>query len=88
MNATERLKNHQSRVLDKLIQAPDDEEVVKDDGLALVQLHPRPLKVKVDVQVFQELRDRVFVRVGLLLNHLDQVFEGVTTTPINDDSCR
>ena len=37
----------------------------------------RAVKVEVDVQALDELCDGVPVRVGLLLDHLDEVLEGV-----------
>lgn len=50
MYATESLKDHESGVLNKLLQAPNDEKVIDNDSLALVQLQTGSLEVKVDVQ--------------------------------------
>lgn len=85
MNPAEGLEDHETRVLHKLIQTSDDEEVVDDDRLAFVQLQAGALKVKVHVEMFQELCDGVLVRVRLLLDDLDQILQCIPATAVNDD---
>lgn len=88
MNPTECLKDHQPGAFDELIEIAVDEEVVGDDVLALVELQARALEVEVDVQMFQELRDGIFVRVRLLLDDLHQVLQSVAATAVDDDGDR
>lgn len=70
MDAAECLEDHESCVLDEVVETRDQEEVIVQHGLTLVQLQSSRLKVKVDVQVLQELSNRVLVRVRLL-HHTD-----------------
>lgn len=87
MDTAERLEDHQTGIFDELLQTSDDEEIVHDHRLALVQLHPGALEVKVHVQVFQELGDWVAVGVRLLLDDLYQILESVSPASVDDDSC-
>ena len=53
--------------------AVHDEEVVGKERLAIAQLLLGSLKVELDVERGEELRDGVRVRVALLLDHLHEV---------------
>lgn len=68
------LKDEEACVLDKLVSAGDEEEVVRQNSLALAQLLLCALKVKVDVEALDELGDRIAVEVVLLLNNLRTQF--------------
>ena len=77
MNPAEGFKDHHPGVLDKIIQAGHQEEVVHQDRLAVPQLLLGSVKIKVDIQVLDEGGDGVLVGVGLLLDDLDQVLHDV-----------
>ena len=66
MNAAEGFKNHQSSILYKLLQAGNQEEIIEQHCLAFMQLLASSIKVKVDVQMLNELCDRVSVGVRFL----------------------
>lgn len=66
VNAAEGFENHQACILDKFVQASNEEEVIIENFLALVQLLPSTIKVKVDIKMLQELGNGIFVGVGLL----------------------
>lgn len=85
MNTTECLEDHQTRILHELIQPWDDEEIVDDHRLAFVQLHSSSLKVKVHIETFEELGDRIPIRVGFLLDDLDQILQRIASARIDDD---
>lgn len=88
MDPAECLEDHQTRILHKLVQPLDDEEIVDDHRLAFVQLGARTLKVKVDVETLEELGNGIPVGVRLLLDDLDQILERVATPRIDDDGRR
>ena len=52
---------------------------------AFSQLLLGAVEIEVDVQTFQELRDRVAIRVGFLLDDLDQVLENGSPAFVGDD---
>lgn len=83
MDATESLKDHESGVLDKLLQAPNYEEIINDDCLALVQLQSSAFEVKVDVQALQKLSYWILVSVRLLLDDLNEILERVATATVD-----
>lgn len=60
------LKDHQTGVLYKFVEASDQKEIVEHDQLAFVQLLPSAFEIEIDVEVFQKLRDRIPVRVRFL----------------------
>lgn len=66
VNAAEGFENHQACILDKFVQAGNEEEVIVQNLLAFVQLLPGTIKVKVDVQMLQELGNGIFVGVRFL----------------------
>ena len=74
VNATESLEDEETRVLDEVIQAGDQEEIIHQHGFTFPQLLLGAVKVKVHVETFEELCDRVAVGRRLLLNDLDQIF--------------
>ncbi len=85
MDPTEGLKDHHPGILDKIIQARHQEEVVHQHRLAVAQLLLRPVKVKINVQVLDEGGDGVLVGVGLLLDHLDEVLHDVAARGLVGD---
>ena len=88
MNAAESLENHETRTFDKLIEITVDEKVIDDHILALLQLHAGAFEVEVDVQMFQEFCDWIFVCVRLLLDDLHQVLQSIATTAVDHNSDR
>jgi hypothetical protein len=66
MNTTESLKDHETSILHKLIKTSYEEEVVEENILAFMEFLSCSIKVKVDIQVLQELSDGVTVSVRLL----------------------
>ena len=62
----EGLKDEEAGILDEVIKAGDKEEIIDEHCLALPKLLLGPVKVKVDVQAFKELRDGIPVHVRLL----------------------
>lgn len=88
MDTTESFEDHQARAFDKLIEITVDEEVVENDVLALVKLQAGAFEVEVDVQMFQEFCDWVFVRIRLLLDDLNQILQRIATSTVDDDSDR
>lgn len=87
MNATESFKDHQTSIFYKLLQAPDNEEIIDDDRLAFVQLHSGAFEIEIHVQVLQEFSDWVLVSVRFLLDDLDQVLECITAATIDNHGC-
>lgn len=76
MDSAEELKDHESRILNEVVLTGDKEEVIFQHGGALLQLLLGSIKVKVNIEMGQELSDGVLVGVALLLYHLDQVLQG------------
>jgi hypothetical protein len=70
VDAAEGFKNHEAGIFDKLVEASDEEEVIVQHFLALVELLPSTIKVKIDVEMLQELCDWIFVCVRLLENRI------------------
>jgi hypothetical protein len=66
VNAAESFEDHQARIFDEFVQAGNEEEVIIENLLALVQLLPCTIKVKVDIKMLQELGNGIFVGVGFL----------------------
>lgn len=73
MNAAESFENHQACIFDEFVQAGNEEEVIVKNFLALVQLLPSTIKVKVDIKMLQELGNGIFVGVGFLQNKINGV---------------
>lgn len=88
MDATECLEDHQTSTFNEFIKISVDEEIVDDDILAFVEFQAGALEVKVDVQMFQEFCDWIFVCVRLLLDDLNQILQGVATTTVDNDGDR
>lgn len=85
MDATECFENHQTCILNELIQPDDDEEIVDDHRLAFVQFETGTFKIKVHVQMLKEFSDWITIGVRFLLNDFDQILECVATARIDDD---
>lgn len=85
MDSTECFENHETRTLNEIGQPLQEEEVVIQFRLAFVQLGPGALEVKVDVQMFEEFGDRIAVRVRLLLDDFDEIFQRIATARRDDD---
>lgn len=85
MDATECLEDHQTCAFNELIKIAVDEEIVENDVLAFVELQACAVKVEVDVQMFQEFCDWIFVCIRLLLDDLYQILQGIATATIDDD---
>lgn len=66
VNTTEGLENHQSSIFDKVIQYGNQEEVVQQHVFTLAQLLLGSVKIKVHIQVLNELRNRITVSIGFL----------------------
>jgi hypothetical protein len=63
MNATKCFKNHQSGILDKVIQNSNQKEVVQQNILALTQLLLGGVKIKIDIQVLNKLCNRITIGI-------------------------
>lgn len=66
MNTAESFKNHQAGVLHKLFQTRNQEEIIEQHSLALMELLTGSIKIKIHIQVLNELCDWVSVGVRLL----------------------
>ena len=77
MDPAEGLEDHHSRVLDEVVQAGHQEEIIHQNRLTVPQLTLGSVEIKVDVQIFDEGCDGVLVGVGLLLDHLDQILHHI-----------
>lgn len=71
MYAAVRLADQVPRVVHEVFPELAQEEVVRDDGLGFPKLLLRSLKVELDVELLEELRDRVLILVLLHLDDLD-----------------
>jgi len=63
MDTTEGLENHEPSILNKIIQDGNQKEVVEQNVLALAQFLLGGIKIKIDVQVFNELCNRIPIGV-------------------------
>ncbi len=86
MNLTEDLKNKETSILNKVVDAASEEEVDANDHLTVAKLLLGAVKVKVDVEALDKLGDRIAVVVRLLLNEAYQIFHAVTSLPVSNDS--
>lgn len=59
VDAAESLENHETCILNEFFQTRDKEEVSQENCLTLVQFSASRFKVKVHVQVFNELCNRI-----------------------------
>ncbi len=66
MNATKCLKNHQSGILDKVIQNCNQKEIVQQDILALTQLLLGGVKIEIDIQMLDKFCNRVTIGIRFL----------------------
>ena len=66
MNATKCLEYEQPSILNEVIQACNEEEVIDQHRFTFAQLLLCTVKVKVDVQALEELSDWITVRVRFL----------------------
>lgn len=89
VQAAERLEDQVARRLDEGRVAGRQEEIVGEHLLAHAQLRLGLVEVEVDVEALDELRDRVAVVVGLLLDDLDEVLDDVLAAlAVDDDAHR
>ena len=72
-----RLGDEVPRVVHEVVAEVPEEEVVRDDRLRLAELLLRGLKVELDVELLEELCDRVLVLVLLHLYDLDDLADRV-----------
>ncbi len=77
MDPAEGLEDHHPRVLDEVVQAGHQEEIIHQNRLTVPQLTLGSVEIKVDVQILDEGCDGVLVGVGLLLDHLDQILHHI-----------
>lgn len=85
MDAAKRFENHETCIFNEFVHPNNDEEVIVDDGLAFVQLEPGTLEIEIDEQMLQEFGDWIAIRVRFLLDDLDQIFQCITASRIDDN---
>ena len=86
MDPAERLEDHHPGVLNEVVQAGHQEEVVDQDSFAVSQLLLSTVEVEVDIEVLDEAGDGVLVGVGLLLDNLDQVLHHISPCALVGDN--
>jgi len=86
VDAAVRLEDVQARVFDELLVEGREEEVVGEDGLAFAEPLLGGLEVELDEEGVEELGDWVGVRVGFLLDDLEEVLEEHALLLVGDDS--
>lgn len=84
MNAAICLKDEKARVLNKLVATRYQKEVVQENCFTLAKFALGTLKVKGDVEVFQELGDGVPVGVAFLLDDANQIVQHVASSLVCD----
>ena len=77
MDPAECLEDHHPGVLDEVVKTGHQEEVIDQDRLTVSQFLLGSIKIKVDIQIFNEAGDWVLIGVGLLLDDLDQILHDV-----------
>ena len=75
MDATERLEDEEACVVNEVVQASGEKEVIAQDCFAFGQFGLGSVEIEVDVETFEELCDGVLVGVRLLLDYTDQILE-------------
>lgn len=63
MYAAKSLEDEQTSVLDEVVQAGDEEEVIHEDRFAVPELLLGTVEVEIDIQAFDEFRDRISICV-------------------------
>jgi len=73
------------RVIQKVVPKLPQEEIVANNLLRLAELLLGLLKIELDIELFQEPRDRVLVLILFHLDDLDNFADGVADT--GGDGC-
>ena len=71
MDSAKCLKDHETRILNEIIQTRNKEKVVKEYISAFPQLLLSSFEIKVYIQVFNEGGDRVPIGIGFFLYDLN-----------------
>ena len=77
VNAAIGLANEVPGIIHKVLPEVTEEEIILHNPLRDGQALLRSLEIKVDIEIFEELRDRVLVLVLLHLDHPHNVTNGV-----------
>lgn len=67
MDPTKSFENHEPSILNEIVQDGNEKEVVEQNIFTLTQFLLGGIKVKVDVQVFDELCNRISIGVRFLV---------------------
>lgn len=86
MDATEGLKDKETCILNEIIKAGNQKEIIDQHCLTFPQLLLGAIKIKVDIETFQKLCDGIPISGRLLLYDFHQVLQHGTTTLVGDDS--
>lgn len=79
MDPAEELKDHEAGIINKVLHAGNQEEIILEDVSTQLELLLSRVEVKVHIKAREELGNGVTVRVRLLLDHLHEVLrEGST----------
>ena len=87
MDPTECLEDHHPGVLNEVVKTGHQEEVIDQDRLTVSQFLLCSIKIKVDIQIFDEAGDWVLVGVGLLLDHFDQILHDISPGAFITNNC-
>jgi hypothetical protein len=78
VNATVRFANEVPRIVHKVLPEVAEEEVILHHPLCHSQALLRGLEIKIDIEVLEELCDRVLVLILLRLDHAHNIPDGVS----------
>ena len=78
VNATVRFADEVPRIVHKVLPEVAEEEIVLHHPLRNGQAPLRSLEIKIDIEIFEELCDRVLVLILLCLYHAHDIPDGVT----------
>ena len=87
MNATESFENHETRIFNEIVSAGHQKEVRAQDCIAFTKFLLSTIEVKIDVKIFNEWCNGIFVSVWFFLDHFDQIEHNVASGTLVDDNC-
>lgn len=62
-------EDKEASALNEFVSPHNQEEIVHENLLTLTQLHLCILEIEIDIQSFQEFRNRIFVGIAFLLDY-------------------
>jgi len=78
VNAAVRFANEIPRIVHKVLPEVAEEEIIFHHTLCHGQALLRSLEIKIDIQILEELCDRVLVLILLRLDHAHDIPDGVS----------